>query len=155
MGREGDHAEAIGAEAARKAAVLRPLVQEYLSGTGSLESGIHDAVCELGVSRATDWRWIRRLAYYGGWTREDRKSTVLNPAQLVRMEAVPCGYRSRQREIVPDRNSDAESDVTQRASRDSEEGNFDALSNTFSSSKSADAFVWPRLGMSIMTLSEY
>jgi putative transposase len=68
MDREGDHAGASGAEAARKAAVLRPLVQEYLSGTGSLESGIHDAVWELGVSRATVWRWIRRLADDGGRT---------------------------------------------------------------------------------------
>jgi putative transposase len=33
--------------------VLRPLVQAFLKGTGSLESGINDAVWELGVSRAT------------------------------------------------------------------------------------------------------
>ena len=31
-----------GAEALRRASVLRPLVQAYLNGTGSLESGIRD-----------------------------------------------------------------------------------------------------------------
>ncbi|WP_302846636.1 DNA-binding domain-containing protein, partial [Celeribacter indicus] len=59
---------AAGAEEARRAAVLRPLVQAYLKGTGSLESGINDAVWELGVSRATVWRWIKRLAEEGGRT---------------------------------------------------------------------------------------
>ena len=53
MDREEDHARTIGAEATRRAAVLRPLVQDYLSGKGSLESGIRDAVWQLGVSRAT------------------------------------------------------------------------------------------------------
>ena len=68
MEREGDQAGATGAEAARRAAVLRPLVQAYLTGSGSLESGIRDAVWELGVSRATVWRWIRRLTAEGGRT---------------------------------------------------------------------------------------
>jgi putative transposase len=66
---EGDQAGATGAEAARRAAVLRPLVQAYLTGSGRLESGIRDALWELGVSRATVWRWIRRLAAEGGRTR--------------------------------------------------------------------------------------
>ena len=57
-----------GAEAQRRASVLRPLVQAYLSRAGSLESGIGDAVWELGVSRTTVWRWIRRLAEEGGRT---------------------------------------------------------------------------------------
>ena len=57
-----------GAEALRRASVLRPLVQTYLSRTGSLESGIRDAVWELGVSKTTVWRWIRRLAEEGGRT---------------------------------------------------------------------------------------
>ncbi len=57
-----------GAEAQRRASVLRPLVQAYLSRAGSLESGIGDAVWELGVSRTTVWRWIRRLAAEGGRT---------------------------------------------------------------------------------------
>jgi len=57
---------AVGAEEARRAAVLRPLVQAFLKGTGSLESGVNDAVWELGVSRATVWRWITRLAEEGG-----------------------------------------------------------------------------------------
>ncbi|MBB3237155.1 Mu transposase C-terminal domain-containing protein [Phyllobacterium endophyticum] len=68
MVREGDQAGATGAEATRRAAVLRPLVQAYLTGSGSLESGIRDLVWELGVSRATVWRWIRRLAEDGGRT---------------------------------------------------------------------------------------
>ncbi|MCZ0963616.1 helix-turn-helix domain-containing protein [Paracoccus sp. EF6] len=33
-----------------------------------MESGIRDAVWELGVSRTTVWRWIRRLAEEGGRT---------------------------------------------------------------------------------------
>ena len=57
-----------GAEALRRASVLRPLVQAYLNRTGSLESGIRDAVWELGVSKTTVWRWIRRLAEEGGRT---------------------------------------------------------------------------------------
>lgn len=70
MSMENDDEEsvALGAEEARRAAVLRPLVQAYLKGTGSLESGINDAVWELGVSRATVWRWIKRLAEEGGRT---------------------------------------------------------------------------------------
>ena len=68
MVREGDHAGATGAEATRRAAVLRPLVQTYLTGSCSLESGIRDVVWELGVSRGTVWRWIRRLAEDGGRT---------------------------------------------------------------------------------------
>jgi len=58
----------VGAEALRRAAALRPLVQMYLGRTGSLESGIRDAVWELGVSKTTVWRWIRRLAEEGGRT---------------------------------------------------------------------------------------
>ncbi|PSH61674.1 hypothetical protein CU102_26765 [Phyllobacterium brassicacearum] len=44
MEREGGPGGATGAEVARRAAVLRPLVQAYLTGSGSLESGIRDAV---------------------------------------------------------------------------------------------------------------
>ena len=65
---EGDQAGTEGVEAARKVAVLRPLAQAYLAGAGSLESGIRDAIWELGVSRATVWRWIRRLVEDGGRT---------------------------------------------------------------------------------------
>ena len=68
MEREGDQAGTEGVEAARKVAVLRPLAQAYLAGAGSLESGIRDAIWELGVSRATVWRWIRRLVEDGGRT---------------------------------------------------------------------------------------
>ena len=53
MNDDGEDCVAVGAEEARRAAVLRPLVQAYLNGTGSLERGINDAVWELGVSRAT------------------------------------------------------------------------------------------------------
>lgn len=65
---DGDPGEAVGAETHRRATVLRPLVKDYLAGTGSLESAVRDAVWELGVSRATVWRWIRRLAADGGRT---------------------------------------------------------------------------------------
>ena len=68
MNDDGEDCVAVGAEEARRAAVLRPLVQAYLNGTGSLERGINDAVWELGVSRATVWRWIKRLAEEGGRT---------------------------------------------------------------------------------------
>ena len=68
MEHDGEDSVAVGAEEARRAAVLRPLVQAFLKGTGSLESGINDAVWELGVSRATIWRWIKRLAEEGGRT---------------------------------------------------------------------------------------
>ncbi|TRD15983.1 helix-turn-helix domain-containing protein, partial [Palleronia caenipelagi] len=66
MDDDGEASVAVGAEESRRAAVLRPLVQAYLNGAGSLESGINDAVWELGVSRATVWRWIKRLAEEGG-----------------------------------------------------------------------------------------
>lgn len=56
----------VGLEDQHRAAVLRPLVQAYLSGSGSLEIGIRGAVWELSVSRATVWRWIHRLAEGGG-----------------------------------------------------------------------------------------
>ena len=49
MEREGDQAGAIGAEAARRAAVLRPLVQAYLTGSGRLESGIRRARIGAGL----------------------------------------------------------------------------------------------------------
>ena len=68
MSEDGEEPDAVGAEEARRAAVLRPLVQAFLKGTGSLESGVNDAVWELGVSRATVWRWIKRLAEEGGRT---------------------------------------------------------------------------------------
>lgn len=68
MNDDGEDSVAVGAEEARRAAVLRPLVQAYLNGSGSLERGINDAVWELGVSRATVWRWIKRLAEEGGRT---------------------------------------------------------------------------------------
>lgn len=51
MENDGEDSIAVGAEEARRASVLRPLVQALLKGTGSLESGINDAVWELGVSR--------------------------------------------------------------------------------------------------------
>ena len=78
-----------GAEAQRRASVLRPLVQAYLSRAGSLESGIGDAVWELGVSRTTVWRWIRRLAAEGGRTsalvprkRGRRSGSVMVPGDV-------------------------------------------------------------------------
>ena len=46
----------VEAKALRRASVLRPLVQTYLDRTGSLESGIGDAVWELGVSKTAVWR---------------------------------------------------------------------------------------------------
>jgi putative transposase len=77
------------AEAQRRASVLRPLVQAYLSRAGSLESGIGDAVWELGVSRTTVWRWIRRLAAEGGRTsalvprkRGRRNGSVMVPGDV-------------------------------------------------------------------------
>ena len=42
MNDDGEDCVAVGAEEARRAAVLRPLVQAYLNGTGSLERGIND-----------------------------------------------------------------------------------------------------------------
>ncbi len=68
MNNDDEESVADGAEEARRAVVLRPVVQAYLNGTGSLESNINDAVWELGVSRATIWRWIKRLAEEGGRT---------------------------------------------------------------------------------------
>lgn len=52
----GEQDGPIGAEASRRFAVLRPLAEAHLAGAGGLESGIRDAVWELGVSRATVWR---------------------------------------------------------------------------------------------------
>ena len=40
----------------------------FAHSPASLESGVNDAVWELGVSRATVWRWIKRLAEEGGRT---------------------------------------------------------------------------------------
>ena len=89
----------VGAEVLRRASVLRPLVQMYLSRTGSLESGIRDAVWELGVSKATVWRWIRRLAEEGGRTsalvprkRGRPSGTVMVPIEV---DAVIDGYLAR------------------------------------------------------------
>jgi putative transposase len=65
---EGNDEVCGDAEALRRTSVLRPLVQAYLNRTGSLASGIRDAVWELGVCMTTVWRWIRRLAEDGGLT---------------------------------------------------------------------------------------
>ena len=88
MGNDEDCSDA-GAEALRRASVLRPLVQAYLNRTGSLESGIRDAVWELGVSKTTVWRWIRRLAEEGGRTsalvprkRGRRNGSVMVPVDV-------------------------------------------------------------------------
>jgi putative transposase len=86
-GREEDRGDVEAeAEALRRASVLHPLVQIYLGRTGSLESGIRDAVWKLGVSKTTVWRWIRRLAEEGGRTgaliprkRGRRSGTVMVP----------------------------------------------------------------------------
>ena len=83
MDDDGEGSVAVGAEEARRAAVLRPLVQAYLKGTGSLESGINDAVWELGVSRATVWRWIKRLAEEGGRTSALHRGN--GPARLIQL----------------------------------------------------------------------
>ncbi len=87
-GNDEDSGDA-GAEALRRASVLRPLVQAYLSRAGSLESGIGDAGWELGVSRTTVWRWIRRLAAEGGRTsalvprkRGRRNGSVMVPGDV-------------------------------------------------------------------------
>ncbi|GGH41931.1 hypothetical protein [Cribrihabitans marinus] len=69
MENDGEDSIAVGAEEARRAAVLPPLVQAFLKGTGSLEGGVNDAVWELGVSRATVWRWIKLLAEKDGRNR--------------------------------------------------------------------------------------
>lgn len=106
MESDGDEFGANGAEAARRAAVLRPLVRDYLAGTGSLESGVRDAVWELGVSRATVWRWIRRLAEEGGRTsslaprkRGRRAGTVLvsREVEVVIEEHLTRYYLRRER----------------------------------------------------------
>jgi putative transposase len=106
MESDGDEFGANGDEAARRAAVLRPLVRDYLAGTGSLESGVRDAVWELGVSRATVWRWIRRLAQEGGRTsslaprkRGRRAGTVLvsSEVEVVIEEHLTRYYLRRER----------------------------------------------------------
>ena len=106
MESDGDEFGANGAEAARRAAVLRPLVRDYLAGTGSLEGGVRDAVWELGVSRATVWRWIRRLAEEGGRTsslaprkRGRRAGTVLvsGEVEVVIEEHLTRYYLRRER----------------------------------------------------------
>ena len=106
MESDGDEFGANGAETARRAAVLRPLVRDYLAGTGSLESGVRDAVWELGVSRATVWRWIRRLAEEGGRTsslaprkRGRRAGTVLvsREVEVVIEEHLTRYYLRRER----------------------------------------------------------
>lgn len=68
MDDEGEDSVAVGAEEACRATVLRPLVQAFPKGTGSLESSINDADWELGVSKSTVWRWIKRLVEEGGRT---------------------------------------------------------------------------------------
>jgi len=69
MDDDGQESVAVGAEKAHGAAVLRSLAQAYLKGIGSLDSGIKDAVWELGVSRSTVWRWIKRLTEEGASSR--------------------------------------------------------------------------------------
>ena len=110
MEREGDQAGTEGVEAARRAAVLRPLVQAYLAGAGSLESGVRDAVRELGVSRATVWRWIRRLAEDGGRTsalaphkrgRRAGTTVVSGEVEAVIDEHLRRYYLRRERPSVP------------------------------------------------------
>ena len=66
---------------------------------GSLESGIRDAFRKLGVSKATVWRWVRRIADEGGRTSEmvARKhcrpsGTVMVPIEV---DAVIGGYLAR------------------------------------------------------------
>ena len=89
----------VGAEVLRRASVLRPLLQMYLSRTGSLESGIRDAFRKHGVSKATVWRWVRRIADEGGRTsamvarKHCRPSgTVIMPIEV---DAVIGGYLAR------------------------------------------------------------
>ena len=65
MENDGEDSVAVGAVEARRALVLGPLVQAYIKGTDSLESGLNDAVWERGVSRATVWRWKK-----SGWSKK-------------------------------------------------------------------------------------
>ena len=102
----GEGSVVVGAEEARRAAVLCPLVQANLNGTGSLESGINDAVCELGVSRATVWRWIKQLTEEGGRIsagalrkrgRPVGTTSISGKVEAVIEEHLRCHFLSRER----------------------------------------------------------
>ena len=102
----GEGSVVVGAEEARRAAVLCPLVQANLNGTGSLESGINDAVCELGVSRATVWRWIKQLTVEGGRIsagalrkrgRPVGTTSISGKVEAVIEEHLRCHFLSRER----------------------------------------------------------
>jgi hypothetical protein len=75
--------------------VLRPLVQSYLNGTASLESGINDAVWELGVSRAAVWRWIKRLADFMDAYNFARRLKTLSASHILRIHLQDLDFRPR------------------------------------------------------------
>ena len=60
-----DPGEAVGAETHRRATVLRPLVEAYLAGAGSLESGV----------------WVMPAAgsYSGAYLRETLRAIIVLP----------------------------------------------------------------------------